>query len=80
MPNIFCKILTLTNGEQCLLVKQWNDEYQEYEVIVSMHLCNIQLNQKYGFSTEEKQLTMFEDYDVAMGDNLYEKAFKMLTE
>lgn len=76
----FAKLLTLTNKEQCLLLKQWNDEDKSHEVVVTIDLGGCRLSQKYGFYTEEEQQTMFEEYDVSMGDNLFEQSLKMLTD
>lgn len=80
MSNIFCKIITLTNNEQCLLLKQWNEEDQSHEVVVTIDLGGVRLSQKYGFDSEDKQQTMFEEYDVSMGNNLFEQGSKMVNE
>jgi hypothetical protein len=58
----FAKLIELDNNEQVLLTVDYNDENDNYDVVIRTDLDGITPSIKLGFETEEKALSVMENY------------------
>jgi hypothetical protein len=64
MKHIFCKIIELPT-DQVLLRKDWSDEDQQFQLVVTVALPGQMFSLKLGYNDEAKRDEIFDKYNEA---------------